>query len=90
MTVIAYLFEGESLFEAEEGEVIVPAVHTVTFGDGDHFRAEATEDSHARFMVMAGAPIKEPIFAYGPFVMNTGEEIIQAFEDLRNGTFVQA
>ena len=38
---------------------------------------------------MAGAPFKEPIFPYGPFVMNTQEEIQQALLDLRNGTFVQ-
>jgi hypothetical protein len=38
---------------------------------------------------MAGAPIKEPIVPYGPFVMNTPEEIQQALSDLRNGTFVK-
>ena len=38
---------------------------------------------------MAGAPFREPIFPYGPFVMNTLEEIQQALDDLRNGTFVQ-
>ena len=42
-----------------------------------------------RFMLMAGAPFKEPIFPYGPFVMNTEDEIQQALADLRNGTFVQ-
>jgi redox-sensitive bicupin YhaK (pirin superfamily) len=61
----------------------------VTFEDGDHIRVQATADSHARFMIMAGAPFKEPIFPYGPFVMNTREEIVQAFEELRNGTFVK-
>ena len=40
-------------------------------------------------MLMAGAPFKEPIVPYGPFVMNTQEEIQQALIDLRNGTFVQ-
>ena len=43
-----------------------------------------------RFMLMAGAPFKEPIVPYGPFVMNTPEEIQQALIDLRNGTFVKA
>jgi redox-sensitive bicupin YhaK (pirin superfamily) len=38
---------------------------------------------------MAGAPIGEPIVPYGPFVMNTEAEIMQAMTDLRNGTFVQ-
>jgi redox-sensitive bicupin YhaK (pirin superfamily) len=39
-------------------------------------------------MVMVGRPFNEPIVPYGPFVMNTLAEIKQAFEDLRNGTFV--
>jgi len=88
-TVLAYLFEGEGLFDADEGEVLVPAVHLITFEEGDHVRVQATPDSHARFLLLAGAPFNEPIFPYGPFVMNTREEIIQAFEELRNGTFVR-
>jgi len=39
---------------------------------------------------MAGVPFREPIFPYGPFVMNTQEEIRQRLADLRNGTFVQS
>jgi redox-sensitive bicupin YhaK (pirin superfamily) len=38
---------------------------------------------------MAGEPLKEQIAPYGPFVMNTPEEIQQALADLRNGTFVR-
>ena len=89
-SAVAYLFEGDGLFgmdEAGRGEFI-PAVNMLVFEDGDLLRAEASPTSHARFMLMAGAPFQEPIFPYGPFVMNTREEIIQAFEDLRNGTFV--
>jgi redox-sensitive bicupin YhaK (pirin superfamily) len=62
----------------------------VQFEDGDHVRARANSDSPFRFMLIAGAPFKEPIVPYGPFVMNTVEEIRQALADLRNGTFVQA
>jgi redox-sensitive bicupin YhaK (pirin superfamily) len=40
-------------------------------------------------MLIAGAPFKEAIVPYGPFVMNTQEEIMQALADLRNGTFVE-
>ena len=90
-TAIAYLFEGEGLFGLDDdgqGEFI-PAVRMVEFEDGDHVRVQAGACSHARFMLMAGAPFKEPIFPYGPFVMNTQEEIQQALSDLRNGTFVQ-
>jgi redox-sensitive bicupin YhaK (pirin superfamily) len=61
----------------------------LVFEDGDHIRVQAGAGSQTRFMLMAGAPFKEPIFPYGPFVMNTQEEIQQALTDLRNGTFVQ-
>jgi redox-sensitive bicupin YhaK (pirin superfamily) len=41
----------------------------------------------ARFLLLSGVPIDEPIVGYGPFVMNTREEIVQAFEDLQSGRF---
>ena len=90
-TAIAYLFEGEGMFgldNAGHGEYI-PAVRMLVFGAGDHLRARASPGAPARFMLIAGAPFKEPIFPYGPFVMNTQAEIQQALADLRNGTFVQ-
>jgi hypothetical protein len=90
-TLVAYLFEGEGLFGLDrdgQGE-FVQAVRMLVFEDGDHVRVQTGSGSHARFMLMAGAPFKEPIFPYGPFVMNTQEEIQQALMDLRNGTFVQ-
>jgi redox-sensitive bicupin YhaK (pirin superfamily) len=40
-------------------------------------------------MLIAGAPFKEPIFPYGPFVMNTREEIEETIRELRNGTFIK-
>jgi quercetin 2,3-dioxygenase len=89
---VAYLFEGEGLFgldEAGAGET-VKAVSMVVFGDGDTLRVRAAPTAPARFMLMTGAPFKEPIFPYGPFVMNTQEEIQQTLLELRNGTFVQA
>ena len=42
----------------------------------------------ARFLLVSGAPLGEPIARYGPFVMNTREEIQKALQDLRDGTFV--
>jgi redox-sensitive bicupin YhaK (pirin superfamily) len=90
-TAVAYLFEGKGVFgldEQNKGEQI-ESVCMVVFDDGDQIRIRAGLDSPARFMLMTGAPIKEPIYPYGPFVMNTQEEIQQALSDLRNGTFVQ-
>ena len=71
-----------------EGDLI-KALAMVEFSDGDLFVVRTTSDAAVRFMLMAGAPFGEPIVPYGPFVMNTQEEIQQAFSDLRNGTFVQ-
>jgi redox-sensitive bicupin YhaK (pirin superfamily) len=59
------------------------------FGDGDMLRVRAAPDTAVRFMLIAGAPFNEPIVPYGPFVMNTEDEIRQALAELRNGTFVK-
>jgi quercetin 2,3-dioxygenase len=60
----------------------------LVFGQGERIEVR-TNDTQVRFMLMAGAPFGQPIVPYGPFVMNTREEIQQALTDLRNGTFVQ-
>lgn len=41
-----------------------------------------------RFLLLTGRPLREPIARYGPFVMNTSEEIIQAIQDYQRGTFL--
>jgi redox-sensitive bicupin YhaK (pirin superfamily) len=87
-TVVAYVFDGEGAFSGDLDEMI-PSVRLVVFQDGGLVRIKAGPKSGVRFMLMAGAPIGEPIAPYGPFVMNTQEEIRQALADLRNGTFVR-
>ena len=88
--LITYVFEGEGVFSGDpstgSGHTI-DAVKMVKFGDGDHITVK-TENSPVRFMLIAGAPFKEPIVPYGPFVMNTLEEIQQTLNELRNGTFI--
>jgi redox-sensitive bicupin YhaK (pirin superfamily) len=54
--------------------------------DADGVTLTATED--ARLIMIAGKPLNEPIVQYGPFVMNTQEEIHQAMDDFRNGRFI--
>jgi redox-sensitive bicupin YhaK (pirin superfamily) len=83
-TLITYVFEGEGVFSGDT----IDAVKMVRFADGDHLTVK-TENSPVRFMLMAGASFKEPIVPYGPFVMNTLEEIQQALHELRNGTFIK-
>ena len=89
---MAYIFEGRGSFGVndvgEQGEEVA-AVRMVEFSDGDALKVQAASDSTLRFMLIAGAPFKEPIVPYGPFVMNTEEEIRQALYELRNGTFVK-
>jgi len=63
----------------------VPAHHTVVFnrnGEFVEFSKKSNED--ARFLLIAGKPIGEPVVQKGPFVMNTPEEIEQAYDDYRN------
>ena len=43
--------------------------------------------SAARFLLIAGKPLKEPVAWGGPFVMNTREEVMKAYEDFRSGRF---
>ena len=64
----------------------VPESNFVLFGrQGEEFEIEATEN--ALVLVLGGEPIPEPIAAHGPFVMNSREELIQAFNDYNDGKF---
>jgi len=84
-TALAYVFEGAGRFG--DDQQVVEAVRMVVFDDGE--RVEAQSEVGMRFMLIAGAPFREPIVPYGPFVMNTAEEIRQALTELRNGTFIK-
>jgi redox-sensitive bicupin YhaK (pirin superfamily) len=83
-TAFAYVFEGEGVFSGET----IESVKLIKFSDGDCITVK-TENIPVRFMLIAGAPFKEPIVPYGPFVMNTIEEIQQTLKELRNGTFIK-
>ncbi len=52
---------------------------------GSRLEFEVTEDS--RLLLLNGEPLNEPIVGHGPFVMNTEQEIVQAFDDFKNGRF---
>lgn len=78
-------------FLVVEGNVVingkaVPTDYFVLFAnDGTEIQIQAAEN--AIVLVLSGEPINEAIFPYGPFVMNTKQEILQAYEDLNNGKF---
>ena len=100
----AYVFAGSGTFrdasapqgvltERADGETTRVHPHEsenrslVLFDRGDEIVVQAG-DQGIRFLLVSGRPIEEPVAWYGPIVMNTQEELRQAFADLRNGTFI--
>jgi len=80
-----YVFEGAARLAGQELQTQSLAV----LGAGDAVEIAAGE-AGARFILVAGRPIGEPVVQYGPFVMNTREEIEQAFADYRDDRLVRA
>jgi redox-sensitive bicupin YhaK (pirin superfamily) len=85
---LVYVLGGNG--QAGEGDQPVRTGQLAVFGDGDSLTisADTSQDSHTPsldVLVLGGRPIKEPVYAYGPFVMNTREEVAQAFEDYQAG-----
>jgi redox-sensitive bicupin YhaK (pirin superfamily) len=81
-TAFAYVFDGEAT------EPVARAGTCVLFGEGDGVRVAAGA-AGARFVFVRGRPLREPIAWRGPIVMNTDEELEQAFREYRAGTFVK-
>lgn len=77
------MIEGSVRINGEE-EVLMDHLALMA-NEGEHFELEATEDAVA--LIMSGEPIHEPIAAHGPFVMNTRDELVEAFNDFNNGKF---
>ena len=88
-TAFAYVFEGEAKFAGDEKEdgTMISHPSLVVLGDGDYVQV-VTGKTAVRFLLVSGKPLHEPIARYGPFVMNTQEEIEQTLQELRQGTFV--
>jgi len=101
----AYIFEGTARFADAsdptgvrlEKEVAGQEVNIrdlsgnrtlVQFDTGDSIRAQAGPGG-ARFLLVSGSPIEEPVAWHGPIVMNTRDELVAAFDELKNGTFIQ-
>ncbi|GHD42890.1 hypothetical protein SAMN05216429_102108 [Marinobacter persicus] len=84
LNALVYLYEGQAeLLTGEERLPLqVSAASVLAEGDRVHLRAGA---GGARLLLIAGKPIGEPIAQYGPFVMNTREEIEQTLQDFREG-----
>jgi redox-sensitive bicupin YhaK (pirin superfamily) len=83
-TAFSYVFEGHGDFDAQPAA----APSLIVWGDGDYVQVKASK-SGVRFLLVSAKPLHEPVARYGPFVMNTKEEIEEALQDLRRGTFVK-
>jgi len=100
----AYVFAGSGMFrEASDPRAVLTdqaakpdasAVYDISnhslvlFDRGDEVTVEAGPEG-IRFLLVSGRPIEEPVAWYGPIVMNTEEQLHQAFGELRDGTFIK-
>jgi hypothetical protein len=86
--VFAYIFEGAARFGQAEDETQAGHGTIILFGDGD-LVSVAAGASGARFLLVSGKPLHEPIAWRGPIVMNTHQELDVAWRELSDGTFVR-
>jgi redox-sensitive bicupin YhaK (pirin superfamily) len=99
----AYVFEGAGVFRDASSPAPAPAERVgdatgsageadnrtlVLFGRGDEITVQAGEQG-IRFLLVSGRPLREPVAWRGPIVMNTQEQLRQAFDELERGTFLQ-
>jgi len=85
-----YVFEGEAIIGANTTSIdsAVGIGRLVVLSDGDSVSIQAAACA-TRLLLLAAKPIGEPVARYGPFVMNTQAELVQAAEDFKRGEFTQ-
>ncbi|WP_068776999.1 pirin family protein [Paenibacillus sp. FJAT-26967] len=87
---LIYILEGRGMFGANQVEG--SKGQALFFGEdteGEETEMELTAKEALRLLLYAGQPLREPVVARGPFVMNTEEEIYQAYSEYRSGTFLK-
>jgi quercetin 2,3-dioxygenase len=88
-TALLYVFQGAvAVGGAAPAGPAVPAPRLAILKDGDVVRVHAAAGP-ARFLLLSAQPLEEPFVRYGPFVMNTREEVLEALRELREGTFIK-
>jgi redox-sensitive bicupin YhaK (pirin superfamily) len=82
---LVYVFAGSA--RVGDGATRVSDGQLAILGDGERVRLRGPEadGEQARLLLLAGRPLREPVARYGPFVMNTQQEIVQAVDDFRSG-----
>lgn len=86
-TLFIYIMQGDGHFNPDDKEPITEK-QAVLFNAGDRFWVRSG-DRGIRFLLLSGPPLGEPIAWGGPIVMNTREELAQAFQELENDTFIK-
>ena len=84
-----YTYEGEAKLGPADRAMPLPHRAAGVLSDGDTIRVQAGPEG-TRFLLLAAKPLREPVVQYGPFVMNTREEIEQALADYRDGRLAAA
>ena len=85
-TVLVYVYNGELAVGTVDKLLKAGQLGQLQNGDNIHL---VTQEQSAQFLVLAAMPLKEPVVQSGPFVMNSIEEIEQAFRDYRNGVLTR-
>jgi redox-sensitive bicupin YhaK (pirin superfamily) len=83
--VLVYVVSGEAILGTNKRKVTEGQLATMSTGDTVQIRNAENAKQDVDLLILAGIPIGEPLVRYGPFVMNTEDEIRQAVDDYRNG-----
>ena len=100
----AYVFAGSGKFSNASDPLAAPTEHVgdnetahpmeadnrslVLFDSGENVTVQAGDEG-IRFLLVSGRPLKEPVAWYGPIVMNTQDQLQQAYQELQDGTFLK-
>ena len=85
-SAFVYVYEGGVSVGVSREAATIHAQELAVLGDGSEVRLQGRE-AKSRLILVAGRPLREPVARYGPFVMNTREELHQAFADFQAGRF---